>query len=227
MKKKKHLKPITFDNKSYRDYTAAINRLLPTLRYKARELIIEYYNLTIELDDLIQEGALGVMRASDTFNPELGVKFETYASKVIDNAMTDHIRYLYPYYDYYSKHIGAYDEIEIESSDKKAHKHNDLRISQVPDYPYVAPVYYCIEKETMIEINTALNSISERESMYLKYRYGFMDDTLHNQDEAAKHFHLSKSRGRSIEKLALDNCMLELPWWYSSRPIKNDIKSKV
>jgi len=36
----------------------------------------------------------------------------------------------------------------------------------------------------------------------------------HPLNETAKHFHLSESRARSTEALALDNVWLELPWWY-------------
>ena len=43
---------------------------------------------------------------------------------------------------------------------------------------------------------------------------GFEDDVLHPLNETAKHFHLSESRAKSTEKLALDNFWLELPWWY-------------
>ncbi len=34
------------------------------------------------------------------------------------------------------------------------------------------------------------------------------------KNETVKHFHLSESRAKSMEKLALDNFWLELPWWY-------------
>jgi len=54
--------------------------------------------------------------------------------------------------------------------------------------------------------------ISLRESTYLRYRYGFDDDLLHDREETAAHFHLSESRARSIERTALDNVRLELPW---------------
>ena len=30
----------------------------------------------------------------------------------------------------------------------------------------------------------------------------------------ALHFHLSESRAKSTEALALDNLWLELPWWF-------------
>ena len=36
----------------------------------------------------------------------------------------------------------------------------------------------------------------------------------HPLNETAKHFHLSESRARSTEALALDNVWLELPWWF-------------
>ena len=41
---------------------------------------------------------------------------------------------------------------------------------------------------------------------------GFEDDMEHPLNETAKHFHLSESRARSTETLALDNVRLELPW---------------
>ena len=69
-------------------------------------------------------------------------------------------------------------------------------------------------KETHEEIHTALQRIDRRERVYLWYRFGFEDDMEHPLNETAKHFHLSESRARSTEALALDNVWLELPWWY-------------
>ena len=71
-----------------------------------------------------------------------------------------------------------------------------------------------IAKETHEEIHTALQRIDLRERTYLWYRFGFEDDMEHPLNETAKHFHLSESRARSTEALALDNVWLELPWWY-------------
>lgn len=82
----------------------------------------------------------------------------------------------------------------------------DSRV-QNPEQIYIA-------KETHEEIHTALEMIDEREKAYLWYRFGFEDDVLHPLSETAKHFHLSESRAKSTEKLALDNFWLELPWWY-------------
>ena len=64
------------------------------------------------------------------------------------------------------------------------------------------------------EIHTALQRIERRERAYRWYRFGFEDDIYHPLNETAEHFHLSESRARSTEALALDNVWLELPWWY-------------
>ena len=82
----------------------------------------------------------------------------------------------------------------------------DSRV-QNPEQIYIA-------QETHEEIHTALQMIEAREKAYLWYRFGFADDILHPLNETADHFHLSESRAKSTEKLALDNFWLELPWWY-------------
>lgn len=42
--------------------------------------------------DLHQEGMLALIKARTTFNPDAGVKFETYASRVITNRIIDVLR---------------------------------------------------------------------------------------------------------------------------------------
>ena len=49
-------------------------------------------SLHIALDDLVQEGALGLLGCIESFNPESGNLFLTYAAPAIRNAMIDYIR---------------------------------------------------------------------------------------------------------------------------------------
>lgn len=76
--------------------------------FDARDAIIEFYmpfvrNLAVgairkiragavELDDLISDGAIGLMKAAEQFDPERGIKFETYALPVIRGAIYNGIR---------------------------------------------------------------------------------------------------------------------------------------
>lgn len=52
----------------------------------------QYFNCNdVELDDLMQEGFIGLLNASESFNGELSA-FITYARKCIDSAIIDYLR---------------------------------------------------------------------------------------------------------------------------------------
>ena len=63
------------------------------VRYTAQRVAI---NLppSVELDDLIGSGVMGLIRAVELFEPERGLKFETFASHKIRGAILDELRAL-------------------------------------------------------------------------------------------------------------------------------------
>lgn len=184
-----------------------ICNLLPSLQALAAKFEVQYSGLQIESDDLLQEGSIGFLRAVHSFRPEKGNLFQTYASRVSENAMMDYIR----------KCVSAIPttgqmlSLDIEPYNDPDNDESSFYDRLFSEYTKT-PEQICIEKETYEEIHHALNMISLRESTYLRYRYSFDDDLLHDREETAAHFHLSESRARSIERTALDNVRLELPW---------------
>lgn len=52
-----------------------------------------YYNVGVNIQDLVQEGSLGLMRAAEKFKPSKGFKFSTYASWWIQQAVFRSIAY--------------------------------------------------------------------------------------------------------------------------------------
>jgi RNA polymerase sigma factor (sigma-70 family) len=52
-----------------------------------------YYNVGVNIQDLVQEGSLGLMRAAEKFIPSKGFKFSTYASWWIQQAVFRSIAY--------------------------------------------------------------------------------------------------------------------------------------
>lgn len=59
--------------------------------------------VSVELDDLIQCGFLGLMKASARYNPKRGVPFPTYARYVIRGAIIDSVRRRNYHYELHSE----------------------------------------------------------------------------------------------------------------------------
>lgn len=154
-------------------------------------------DLLLDREDLEQEGALGLLRCVDTFDPESGGKFLSYAAPAVRNAMLDSIRERSRTFE--AQNIGS--RISLESSALYG-------TGKTPEQLY-------LERESFEELHVALGRIEPRERGYIEYRFGFDDeDTERTLTQTARHFHLSESRARMTERQALDDVRLELPWWY-------------
>ena len=164
-------------------------------------------SLRISLDDLVQEGSLGLFGCIDSYNPDSGNLFLTYAAPAIRNAMIDYIRSQNVSFE--AKNLNSIISLDELAKDEVRSKHNFIAdpTRQTPEQIYLA-------QERIDDLHHALYMIEDREEQYLRYRFGFDDDIEHPLTETAKHFHLSESRAKSTEALALDNVWLELPWWY-------------
>lgn len=78
-----------FQAKDLRNYL--MERFLPLVRYNAERI---YARLPDEVDiqDLMSAGLFGLMDAIDAFDPDRGVKFETYCAPRIRGAVLDELR---------------------------------------------------------------------------------------------------------------------------------------
>ena len=164
-------------------------------------------SLQISLDDLVQEGSLGLLGCIDSYNPDSGNLFLTYAGSAIRNAMIDYIRSQNVSFE--AKNLNNIVSLDELAKDEVQSKHNFIAdpTKQTPEQIYLA-------EERYDDLHHALDMIENREKQYLRYRFGFDDETEHPLAETAKRFHLSKSRAKKTEAQALDNVWLELPWWY-------------
>ncbi len=146
--------------------------------------------LGIELNDLVQEGSLGLLGCISSFQPDYGNKFLTYAAPAIHNAMLDYIRRQNPTFE--AKNLDCIIRLDEVKKGENKGRHEFIADSRIQN-----PEQIFIAKETHEEIHTALQMIEERDKAYLWYRFGFEDDVLHPLNETAKHFHLSESRAKS------------------------------
>jgi RNA polymerase sigma factor FliA len=61
------------------------------VKYTAQRIALNLPK-SVELDDLIGSGVFGLIKAVETFDPELGFKFETFATHKIRGAILDELR---------------------------------------------------------------------------------------------------------------------------------------
>lgn len=185
-----------------------------------RSSSLEGSDLNIDVDDLVQEGSIGLLRAVDGFDPARKLRFLTYAAPAIKNAMLDLVHTAQMSFEYRMATAKVQDGVEglglervyldeILPGDERL-----LRIEAIADPYALPPEEAFIKAETLWELYAALDKLEPREQTYLLYRYGFADDIGHTLIGTAIHFHLSESRAKKLEDEAMDNLWLELPWWF-------------
>ena len=167
-------------------------------------------SLCIDVEDLVQEGSMGLYDCIEKFDPDSGNQFLTYAVPAIKNAMLDYVRSQ-------SSSFEGKNQSEIMSLDEFAKDEAQSRHTFIPDAATQTPEQVYLAQERLNDLHHALDMIEKRDEQYLRYRFGFDDDIEHPLTETAQHFNLSESRAKKTEALALDNVWLELPWWYEQR----------
>lgn len=185
-----------------------------------RSSSLEGSDLNIDVDDLVQEGSIGLLRAVDGFDPVRKLKFLTYAAPAIKNAMLDLVHTAQMSFEHRMATAKVKDGVEglglervyldeILPGDERL-----LRIEAIADPYALPPEEAFIKAETLWELYAALDKLEPRGQTYVLYRFGFTDDVEHTLIGTAIHFHLSEKRAKKLESEAMDNLWLELPWWF-------------
>ena len=180
-----------------------------------RSSSLEGSDLNIDVDDLVQEGSIGLLKAISSYDKSVGVKFLTYAAPFIRNAMTDLVRASFSQYE--QRMVDSENGLGLQKvrlDEVLPGEERLLRMEAVADIAAKSPEQVYEERETLRELYEGLGQISEREQTYLLYRHGFTDNIGHTLIGTAIHFHLSEKRAKKLEGEAMDNLWLELPWWF-------------
>ena len=180
-----------------------------------RSMGLDENDIGIDLDDLVQEGSIGLLNAIPLFDAGRGMKFLTYAAPAIRNAMTDCIHAALALFEQRmvdKKDGPGFQRVYLD--DVLSDDERMLRIEAIADPHTQTPEQIYIQKEQLTELYAALDKLTAREQTYLLYRYGFTDGEEHPLIGTAIYFHLTKSRAKKTEEQAMDNLWLELPWWF-------------
>ncbi|MBQ8762233.1 MAG: RNA polymerase sporulation sigma factor SigK [Clostridia bacterium] len=157
-------------------------------------IVKKYSNSTKDADDLISVGAIGLIKAINTYSPQKGTQLSTYAARCIENEILMLFRVN-------KKHQGSISLDETLSVEKDG---NDITLSDLvtdvePDV--MEQVETNILTEKLLEL--IKSSLSAREYKILSLRYGIGGTIPYTQREVAKKLGISRSYISRLEKKAL------------------------
>jgi len=175
------------------DAAAREKLILHNLRLVSH-IVKKYYSTAKNAEDLVSIGSIGLIKAVDSFKPETGVKFATYAAKCIQNEILMFFRS--------QKKLSA--EVSIHETIDVDRDGNPLT------YMDVIATEDNVAEETDTRIKNAAvrrlvaTVLDEREREVIVLRYGLSGKEPLTQREVAALLGISRSYVSRIEKAALE-----------------------
>lgn len=185
----------------------AVNQLIePNLRFVVA-LARQYSGQGVQLDDLVSEGNLGMMKAAMRFSPKVGKRFVKYAAPIIRDAMEKAIQqqaglYKVPQGEATAAEVRRSHPVSVDAPIPAGSQNNFnlLNLLENHDAPYADSSF---QKENTNEIlSQALGMLHEREQQVVSLIYG-IDGERHTMAEVAEIMQLRRERVRQIRDKAL------------------------
>ena len=165
---------------------ALIERNLRLVVYIARK----FDNTRIAIEDLISIGAIGLIKAVNSFDPGKRIKLATYASKCIENEILMFLR----------RSSRTRSEVSFDQPLNVDWDGNELLLQDIhgtePDL-----VYRDLEDEVdRVVLRRALTKLTRRERRIVELRYGLQDGVERTQKQVADCLGISQSYISRLEK---------------------------
>ena len=163
-----------------------IERNLRLVVYISRK----FENTGISIEDLISIGAIGLITAVNSFDPDKNIKLATYASRCIENEILMVLR----------KSNRLKSEVSFDEPLNTDWDGNELLLSDIlgtePDL-VSKQLDADVEKQML---HTAIDKLNDREKYIVGLRYGLGADKEHTQKEVADMMGISQSYISRLEK---------------------------
>ncbi len=156
-------------------------------------IVKKYYSGT-DPEELISTGTVGLIKAVDTFDPENGTRFATYASRCLQNEILMQFRAQKKF----QNEVSVNDTIDTDK-DGNPLTYGDI-ISTDEDIADTIELKFKTKKA----LDYIMNGLTERERKIMIMRYGIGGGKALTQRETAQRLGISRSYVSRIEKSALD-----------------------
>lgn len=174
-------------------------------------IVKKFENTGEDPEDLISIGAIGLIKAVRTFDPDKGVRLATYAARCIENEILMYLRAT-------RKTRSDVSLFEPVGTDKEG---NDISLVEVlgtdPD-----AVSEQVETEVArSRLGSLLRRLDPRERQVIELRFGLRTGNEHTQREVARALGISRSYVSRIEKRAVRKLAREWEHGNAGRSIRN------
>lgn len=157
-------------------------------------IVKKYDDVDVNNEDLISIGAIGLIKAIESFNPAKKVRLATYAARCIENEILMHLRKT----NKINNEKLLHDPI---GSDKEGNEISLVDILGTAVDVVSEEVELSLEEERLYE---KLKELSDRERKVLELRYGLKNGKDKTQREIAEKLGISRSYVSRIEKRAVN-----------------------
>lgn len=166
--------------------SSLIERNLRLVVYIARR----FENTGIHIEDLISIGAIGLIKAINTYKPDKNIKLATYASRCIENEILMHLR----------KTSGLKSEVSFDEPLNTDWDGNELLLSDILGTEsdlVMKPIEADVDRALLQQ---ALEKLTQRERTIIVLRFGLSGKEEMTQKEVADLLGISQSYISRLEK---------------------------
>lgn len=158
-------------------------------------IVKKYLSMDEDVEDLLSIGTIGLIKSVVTFNPDKCVRLGTYAARCIENEILMHLRAKKKT----ARDISLYEPI---GTDREG---NEIQIFDIIETDMDDAHQKVTLKDDIRLLYAKLEStLSPRERVVLKMRYGLYNEEEYTQREIAERLGISRSYVSRIEKSAIE-----------------------
>ncbi len=175
---------------------ALVEHNLRLVVYIARK----FENTSVDLDDLISIGAIGLIKAVRSFKIDKKIKLATYASRCIENEILMHLR----------RTAKLKAEVSFDEPLSADFEGNELLLSDVMGTDEDMVYKTLEEKQEKAMLKSAIDKLPSREKNIIELRYGLGGKDELTQKEVADLLGISQSYISRLEKKILGKLRKDL-----------------
>jgi len=147
-----------------------------------------------EGEDLVSVGALGLVKAVNTFRPETGAQLSSYAARCIENEILMLLRAS-------RKRKGEVSLTDPVGTDGEG---RDISFLDILGTPPGLVEDEAVRQADMERVRRLVKRLPRKEKRVIEMRYGLLDGQIHPQHEVASALGISRSYASRVEKRAVE-----------------------